>query len=277
MKSVFILLTIIFLSTECCASNDSIPKKRTFLGKVVDGLYEFVKDFSRVDTNYIEPQHYNYTLMLQNTNTYEIYRISTPKGNVFTFAPQPSIKLGPYAGWRWIFLGYTIDLTHLNDENAKKEFDLSLYSSQIGIDLFYRKTGNDYKMRYVYLGKDVDTAPLKDVDYDGVTASIKGFNIYYIFNHRRFSYPAAFSQSTVQRRSCGSPMIGIGYTKHTLSIDWQKLNTTISNILGSDVTDKYLDKNVISGKSNIQMFLYPAVTDTTGYLPGTGSLHHHYL
>ena len=212
MKAVFILLAFIFLSPDCHASNDSIPEKRSFWGKIADGLYGFVKNFSRVDTNYIEPQHYNYTLMLQNTNTYEIYRISTPNGNVFTFAPQPSIKLGPYAGWRWVFLGYTIDLTHLNDRNTKKEFDLSLYSSQIGIDLFYRKTGNDYKMRYVYLGENVDTSPMKDISYDGLTASIKGFNIYYIFNHNRFSYPAAFSQSTVQRRSCGSPMVGIGYT-----------------------------------------------------------------
>lgn len=248
MKAGFILLAIIILSTDCRAANDSIPEKRTFWGKVVDNLYSFVKNFSHVDTNYIEPQHYNYTLMLQNTNTYEIYRISTPKGNVFTFAPQPSIKLGPYAGWRWIFLGYTIDLTHLSGGNAKKEFDLSLYSSQIGIDLFYRKTGNDYKMRYVYLGDNVDTSPMKNISYDGLTASIKGFNIYYIFNHNRFSYPAAFSQSTVQRRSCGSPMVGIGYTKHTLSVDWKKLNSVISNILGSEIADKYADKNVISGK-----------------------------
>lgn len=100
MKAVFILLAFIFLSPDCHASNDSIPEKRSFWGKIADGLYGFVKNFSRVDTNYIEPQHYNYTLMLQNTNTYEIYRISTPNGNVFTFAPQPSIKLGPYAGWR---------------------------------------------------------------------------------------------------------------------------------------------------------------------------------
>ena len=50
-----------------------------------DKVYEVIKDFSRVDKHYIEPQHYNYTVMLQNTNTYESYTywhfsplISTP-------------------------------------------------------------------------------------------------------------------------------------------------------------------------------------------------------
>lgn len=129
-------------------------------------------------------------------------------------------------------------------------------------------------MRYVYLGENVDTSPMKDISYDGLTASIKGFNIYYIFNHNRFSYPAAFSQSTVQRRSCGSPMVGIGYTKHTLSVDWKKLNSVISAVLGSEIADSYVDKNVISGKINIQMSLYPADTDTTGCLQRTGFSRH---
>jgi len=34
---------------------------------------------------------------------------------------------------------------------------------------------------------------------------------YYTFNHRRFSYPAAFTQSYIQRRSAGSWLAGISY------------------------------------------------------------------
>lgn len=211
-------------------------------------LYEFVKDFSRVDTNYVEPQHYNYTVMLQNTNTYEMYRLTTDNGNSFTFSPKPSIKLGPYVGWRWIFLGYTIDLNHLSSDNKKKEFDLSLYSSQIGVDLFYRHTGDDFRIRKAYLGENVDTKALKNVSYDGVSASIVGFNLYYIFNHKKFSYPAAFSQSTVQKRSCGSPMVGIGYTRHSLSVDWEKMTKLVTDRLGQDVADTNLGPIGESGK-----------------------------
>lgn len=234
-------------------------KKRNFFQRLGHNMYEFVKDFSRVDTNYVEPQHYNYTVMLQNTNTYEMYRLSPANGISFKFAPKPSVKLGPYVGWRWIFLGYTIDLKHLSSDNKKKEFDLSLYSSQIGVDLFYRRTGDDYRIRTASLG-DVDTSPLHNVSYDGLTASIKGLNLYYIFNHKKFSYPAAFSQSTVQKKSCGSPMVGIGYTVHSLKVDWDKMSSLIDEHLGDEVSGKYLKVEEASSKVN-----YTDISISGGY------------
>ena len=48
---------------------------------------------------------------------------------------------------------------------------------------------------------------------------MKGLNLYYIFNNRRFSYPAAFSQSTNQRRSAGSFIIGFSVSAHNLDFD----------------------------------------------------------
>jgi hypothetical protein len=43
--------------------------------------------------------------------------------------------------------------------------------------------------------------------------SLKVVNLagYYTFNHRRFSFPAAFNQSYIQRRSAGSWLAGISY------------------------------------------------------------------
>lgn len=224
--------------------------KNTLLKRFGKTLYRFLKNFSHIDTAYIQPQDFNYTVMLQNTNTYELYRITSSKGNDFTFSPLPSMKLGPYIGWRWVFFGYTFDLKHISNGDKKKEFDLSLYSSQIGIDLFYRKTGTDYKIsRMSFDGShDVDTRVMRGVDYDGINVSIKGLNLYYIFNHKRFSYPAAFSQSTIQRRSCGSAMCGIGYTQHSLSIDWEKLYNIVESRLGSNVAANHMDKDLKMNK-----------------------------
>lgn len=207
--------------------------------------------FNDIDSNYIEPQHYNFTVMFQNTNTYEVYRLNNKEGQSITFAPEPNIKIGPYFGWRWIFLGYTIDIKHLNlkhQDHQRQEYDLSLYSSMVGIDFYYRKTGNDYKIRTLKLEENIDTRAVEGAQFGGLTSTIKGLNIYYIFNHRRFSYPAAFSQSTVQRRSAGSPLIGIGYTKHTLSVDWNALNQLISDRLGPNAEKAQLDSTMMFGK-----------------------------
>ena len=208
----------------------SIGKKKPFLKRVGGALYEFVKDFSRVDTHYVEPQKYNFTVMVQNTNTYELYRLNTNDGFSVTFAPEPTVKLGPYVGWRWVFLGYTVGLRRLSGNN-KEEFDLSFYSSQIGVDFFYRSTGNNYKIKSISFNEKVDPAPILGAPFNGFEASIRGFNLYYIFNHRRFSYPAAFSQSTIQRRSVGSMLIGMGYTRHRLSIDIGQLDGLLASRL----------------------------------------------
>ena len=44
-----------------------------------------------------------------------------------------------------------------------------------------------------------------------VTLKIANLAGYYSFNHRRFSFPAAFTQSYIQRQSAGSWLAGISY------------------------------------------------------------------
>lgn len=231
---------------------DDAPRKggHKLRNGFLNSIYQFVKNFSAVDTNYVEPQAYNFTLMLQNTNTYETYKLGFPNGRSITFSPKPSIKLGPYFGWRWIFLGYTIDFARLSDDDHKQDFSLSLYSNQLGVDLFYRKSGDVYKITDLRLGHGIDTSPMKDVTFNGFQSSVKGFNLYYIFNHKKFSYPAAYSQSNIQRRSAGSALVGIGYTHHKLSIDWDEFRSLASSRLGEDLVEREIDSTMMAGKVN---------------------------
>lgn len=194
-------------------------------------LRRVVRGFDRLDARYIEPQHYVFTAMLQATHTYDLYTVRGKDGQRFTFAPDGSMKMGPYFGWKWIFAGYTFDLRNMSLFKNKQEFDVSIYSSQIGVDLFYRRTGSDYKLRNASLGGGVDAGVLNGLPFDGVKAGITGINVYYIFNHGRFSYPAAFAQSTCQKISCGSWMAGVGYTNNSLDFDYASLQKLISDRL----------------------------------------------
>ena len=189
-----------------------------------------VREFDRLNSDYIEPQHYEFTVMGQVTRTFESFILSS-NGQQIKLAPDGLTKIGPYFGWRWFFLGYTFDIKNIgfSQSGLRKEFDLSIYSSQVGIDIFYRRTGNDYKIRDVRLGYGVNGDLFEGMLFDGVNVGITGASAYYIFNHGRFSYPAAFSQSTCQKISCGSWMAGIGYTKNTLDMDYDKLQTTLKS------------------------------------------------
>ena len=200
------------------------PKKKMGL------IRRIIRGFDRLDERYIEPQHYVFAAMLQTTYNYERYSLSGGDQSI-TMKPDRNLRVGPYAGWKWVFLGYTFELGNLNFGGGRREFNFSMYSSQIGIDLFYRRTGQDYKLRQVNFG-NADMSELEDQPFDGIEVGITGANIYYIFNHGRFSYPAAFSQSTIQKISCGSWLAGVGYTRHSLDFDSDQLQNLIDSKLG---------------------------------------------
>ena len=204
------------------------PKKKSWLKRTLEG-------FTYIDTNYVEPQHYNWSIMLQGTYNYDIYRLSSVQETrqSFTFAPDATIKFGPYFGWRWVFFGYTFDLRHmsLESKSLKQEINFSFYSAQIGADFYYRRTGSDYRLRNVRMGDGINAGALEGLAFDGISVGITGFDVYYIFNHKRFSYPAAFNQSTCQKISCGSWMVGFGYMRNSLEFDHERLQQLIDKRL----------------------------------------------
>lgn len=209
---------------ELPAVREQAPKT-----KQLSWLRRTIRGFSYIDENYVEPQHYNWSVMLQGTYNYDYYRLSATGDNrqSVSFAPAPTFKFGPYFGWRWVFMGYTVDLKHVDVGKNKQEFDFSFYAAQLGADFYYRRTGSDYKIRNVDLGRHVDAEQLENVPFDGLSVGITGFNVYYIFNHQRFSYPAAFNQSTMQKISCGSWMAGFGYMRNSLDFDHEKLGNLV--------------------------------------------------
>ena len=188
-----------------------------------------VKDFNAIDTTYISPNLYNLAFMLEHSTWYEHYRLgnnASKDPQRLNFSPSLGTKLGIYFGWRWIFLGYTFDIEDLFGDNKnkpkKKEMSLNIYSSKFGVDLYYRKTGSDFKLRsFDNIG--VDNPSLENKHFDGLESSIKGLNAYWIFNHKKFSYPAVYSQSTNQRKSAGSFMAGFSYSRHKIFFDHNKL------------------------------------------------------
>ena len=210
----------------------SRKKKLRLLGQFIDAQFT---EWNNIDTTYIMPQLYDYAVMIQSTTTFENFTIRSlgDQQQTLRFSPNPTFRLGGYFGWRWLFLGYTFDigglLGHKHGNTKKQEFDLSFYTSKVGIDLYWRKTGNDF--RYANLD-DLFTAEnprpkgLSD-DFSGLDIMTRGFNVYYIFNHRHFSYPAAFSQSTCQRRSCGTFKLGFSFTYHKVSLDESKFDPAI--------------------------------------------------
>ena len=108
--AIVMLMTSLSLMADDSLMSDTLT--RSELPESESWLKRTLRKFTEIDTNYVEPQHYNWALMVQGTYNYDIYRLSTSGKNEqsVTFAPAPTFKFGPYFGWRWIFFGYTIHL-----------------------------------------------------------------------------------------------------------------------------------------------------------------------
>lgn len=252
---MFLALALLSAPPLCAQAETADTIAQRSKSQRIDRRFErFVKrfiDFNNYDTTYISPNRYNYAVMLCNNSIFESYRIGTtePRRQQFSFAPNPSYKIGAYFGWRWIFIGWSVDARQLfggsGKENSKKtEFTLNLYSSKIGVDFYYWKIGNDFKIKELQGFTDGSSSEVLNkqdvsINFDGLRASVKGFNLYYIFNNRHFSYPAAFSQSTNQRKSAGSFLSGFSYSQHRMTFDYAKLPEWI---LTQTVTPLRVDK-----------------------------------
>ncbi len=241
---LFLTAAVGLSATPAPSDSTAIPEQPTLLAVLRDStlapreklkgagniFMRFVRAFDEIDTNYITPNRYNWAFMMQNTNAYEFYSLrSREDGQRLSFSPRPSIKIGPYLGWRWIFLGYTFDVASFGKgrSSQRTEFELSLYSSMLGCDLIYRRTGDDFRIHRVS-GFGEAAEKVEGHHNDGIRLSVTGANVYYIFNHKRFSYPAAFAQSTVQRKSCGTWKLGASITRHLMKFDHTELPTEIS-------------------------------------------------
>ena len=195
-------------------------------------LKQIITRLNTIDTAYIEPNHYAWTAMMQNTNSLHFVSFSAiekdKERQTLTFFPRPSFKIGPFLGWRWLFLGYTIDIGRIQKAGKNTEFSLSLYSNLVGGDFVYLKNKGDFQLQRTVGFQGVSPRTFHNKDFDGLQMYLISFNLYCIFNHKKFSYPAAYNQSTVQRKSAGTLLFGFRYDHQKLEFDYTKLPPTLT-------------------------------------------------
>lgn len=202
-------------------------------------LIRFMKQLGETDTTYIEPQHYPGMLMLQNSYTFD--RISLDDGkDKMVFAPDVSVGVGPFGGYKFFFAGYTVDMKSFFKSKDRTNLVFSIFTNPFVIDIYYRKAGNDFKLREI---TDPELKWLEGMDCSAITTRNFGFSFSYILNHKRYSAPAAFGQSTNQRRSAGSLIFGAGYMRSKFDFN---LADMVYDMVKKSINDGTFDQMVLA-------------------------------
>lgn len=108
------------------------------------------------------------------------------------------------ASYRGISLGASVNPAKFAGKNKDYEFNLNAYSNRMGADVVFQSANT-------YHGTIDNSRGSFDVPTGMVRQNMLYANAYYVFNSRRFSYPAAFTQSWLQKRSSGSVMLGVSF------------------------------------------------------------------
>ena len=108
------------------------------------------------------------------------------------------------ASYRGIAAALALNPGKLSGVYKDYEFNLNYYSSRISVDFSYQRAST-------LAGDIVRGDELSHLQSGDISLKVVNLAAYYSFNHRRFSYPAAFTQSYIQRRSAGSWLAGISY------------------------------------------------------------------
>lgn len=217
MIRVLLLIIGLWWTVDCVASQpmDTLPdirgkhKNADEAMRRLDSLLDKRDSLSRlrVDTNYLQRARQHFILKFRlnasgsnlDVKTYTddaIYHVDLEAQMKQTFSVS--------ASYRGLSLGFSVNPAHFTGKNNDYEFNINAYGNRMGADVIFQST-KTFQGTMVSPNGDSDV-PAGLVKYRMLTV-----NTYYAFNSRRFSYPAAFTQSWTQKRGSGSFMLGISF------------------------------------------------------------------
>ncbi len=160
-----------------------------------------------IDTAYIVRPGGRWTVKLRgNISGAKLRIVSTPNGvrDEMTVRSEYRGTMSVSVLYRGLGLGVAVNPAKWVGKGKDYEFNLNSYGNRFGFDIVYLAS-NTYSGSRTVGGVE---APISS---GMVRQKALNVNVYYAFNGRRFSFPAAFSQSYVQRRSAGSWMLGASF------------------------------------------------------------------
>lgn len=158
------------------------------------------------DTNYVVRPEGRLTLKLRLNQTGNGIHAKGTVNDIYSKADlrtsnKTTISLA--AIYRGLSVGMSINPAKLIGVYKDYEFNLNYYSSKISLDASYQRSST--------LAGDIERNGLQRLESGDISMKVLNLAGYYTFNHRRFSYPAAFNQSYIQQRSAGSWLAGFSY------------------------------------------------------------------
>ena len=168
-----------------------------------------------IDTAYVVRPQTKWTVTARmNVSGAKIEAEGTDNGQHFNSEMEANRKATLSVGVSYLGLSLSAAVNPAKLMGKYRDFELNFnsYGRHLGFDIIYQDAKN-------FTGWH-DHEGMERIELPDGLLSMKTLNVnaFYVFNSRRFSYPAAFSQSYIQRRSAGSFLLAAsGMGQHAIS------------------------------------------------------------
>ena len=159
------------------------------------------------DTDYVVRPEGRLTLKLRMNQSGNTFHARGTVDGIYSHADLKTSHKTTFAVvgiYRGIGVGLAINPYKWKGVYQDYEFNFHYYSSRLSMDASFQRSTT--------LAGDIERGDTPSRLESG-DVRLKVLNVagYYVFNHRHFSYSAAFTQSYIQRRSAGSWLAGVSY------------------------------------------------------------------
>ena len=183
-----------------------VEKERKNIFKKVTNVMDHVTNFFMgCDTTYITPQLYEFTAQLELSNWNDFYHMRAyGASKSMDIMSEASTILGGYLYWSIFGYGYSFNLRDVGVKNGE-------HNGTGRRQTFVLNTGRIFAEYYTFnSGKTARITRITGQNLSGLNTRFRGLqswctglNFSYIFNHNKYSWPAAFGENAVQRKSSG--------------------------------------------------------------------------
>lgn len=235
MNRKFLTLSLLILSVSCATTMSAQEEKKpSFFRDVayaIDSILLERRSKIITDTNYVVRPKQAWTFKLYQNLKGDYMELFSQEDEDQKFnyylQDQGSTSTGISASFRGLTLSYAINPNRLSGKDQNKELGFTIFNRRYGVDFSSFSTKH-------YTG----TLQGSETEDEYTNATMNGVSIhgYYVFNGRKFSYPAAFTGSWIQRRSAGSFIVGATYfsSKYLSGIDQEQADEIIGNYYDED-------------------------------------------
>lgn len=198
---MFVIVALAIMATA------SAQSKREAVRERIDSVLRKNYERGSFDTLYIQRPERRLTLKIRgNLSGNYVHAKEKVEDTELTAKLKTDTRatVSVNANYMGLAAGIAVNPARLSGKNKDWEFNLNAYGNRFGIEGVYQQSKT--------LSGDITEASgtyhLDKGYLQMATVIITG---YYAFNYRHFSYPAALTQSYIQKRSAGSWLAGFSY------------------------------------------------------------------